>query len=88
MAFCYQRSKPNVHPPPSQAECSLGLVRGTANLQSVCADGGLYLGARAFLEIGGDAHFRAYQRYRGYQTDPLYDTYQVRDLTAELCRHG
>mmetsp|Transcript_25384 Transcript_25384/g.42311 ORF Transcript_25384/g.42311 Transcript_25384/m.42311 type:complete len:492 (-) Transcript_25384:70-1545(-) len=64
MAYCYDPRRPGVHPPILQAECSLGLVRATAGLYSVCVDGGMYLGGRTFLEIGGrDAHFRAYQRH-------------------------
>lgn len=82
MAYCYNPSKPGVHPPIQQAECNLGLVRRSVNLVGVCVDGGMYLGARAYLEISDvDGHFRSYQRMgEAGKTD-----WAVHDFTAEVC---
>jgi hypothetical protein len=52
MAYCYDPRNPEVHPPETQAECSLGLIRPSTELRSVCVDGGMYAGAREYLEIG------------------------------------
>lgn len=82
MAYCYNPQAPGVHPPLSQAECSLGLVRTAKHLQSVCVDGGMYLGARAFLEIGCDAHFRAHEYYESKQSKG----FQVKDLSNIACK--
>ncbi len=81
MAFCYQKRQPGIHPPDAQAECSLGLVRPTNDLSAVCVDGGMYLGARAYLEIGLDGHMRAYER-RGEEHKVAW---KVKDLTEETC---
>ncbi len=81
MAFCYDPRYPEVHPPDSQAECSLGLIRSTVDLTSLCVDGGMYLGARAFLEIGSDGHVRAFER-RGVDGVVPWKTV---DYTASLC---
>lgn len=83
MAYCYNPQQPGVHPPISQAECSQGLVRAAARLQSVCVDGGMYLGARAFLEIGRDAHFRAHEYY---EHKIGAGGFQVKDLTSIACK--
>lgn len=53
----------------------------------MCVDGGMYLGARAYLEIGTDGHFRAYQQYRGDKSSPLFSTYQMTDLTEQVCEN-
>lgn len=86
MAHCYHPSRIGVHPPASQAECSAGLIRATDHLQAVCVDAGMYCGARAYLEIGPDAHFRAYERYRGDPKLAAYAEYQVTDLTEMVCK--
>ncbi|KAJ1392890.1 hypothetical protein B484DRAFT_459368 [Ochromonadaceae sp. CCMP2298] len=95
MAWCYDPRREGVHPPLQQTECALGLVRPTHDLQSVCVDGGMYLGARAYLTIGVDAHFRAHQAHvpfvggmagTGVDTGAGVGAYQVRDLTAAACR--
>ena len=85
MAYCYDPRRPDVHPPLSSSECNLGLVRASENLQASCVDGGMYVGARAFLEIGVDAHFRTYQQYQLPAKDPDYAKYQVKDLTNIAC---
>jgi hypothetical protein len=160
MAHCYGRAGTGVHPPSSQAECALGLVRGTPRLQvthccsglnllcmmngcltgctqvavpllcwplvvvlrcagedgtaqcalhvpalphcyyvqivtvshscsilqAVCVDGGMYLGARAYLEIGSDGHFRAFEKYRGSPNSAQYNTFHPTDLTEITCK--
>lgn len=80
MAFCYSPRYPNVHPPDSHAECALGLIRATNDLSGFCVDGGMYVGARAFMEIGVDGHFRSFER-RGNADVP----FKVRDFTTEKC---
>jgi hypothetical protein len=79
MAHCYDPRKPNNHPPRRQGEC-LELIRGTSGLAAICVDGGMYSGARTYLEIGIDGHFRAYERYGDYDTPWTY-----KDMTEELC---
>lgn len=86
MAFCYSPRQINVHPSSHIAECSAGLVRASHKLQSVCVDGGMYLGARAYLELTKDAHFVAHERYVGDKKKVEYDTYQQRDLTKAVCK--
>ena len=81
MAYCYDPRYPDVHPPDSQAECILGLTRATADLSAVCVDGGMYLGARTFLEIGTDNHFRAYERRGAEGKVP----WKMTDFTKDLC---
>jgi hypothetical protein len=80
MAFCYSKRRPNVHPPDTHAECGLGLIRSTADLSGFCVDGGMYLGARTFLEIGTDGHFRSYER-RAPEGQP----FKAKDFTAQHC---
>ncbi len=82
MAWCYHPSRLNVHPPDSVAECGLGLVRATPNLASICVDGGMYCGARAFLEIGTDGHFRSFERRGEESVVP----WKMRDLSTERCK--
>ena len=53
-----------MHPPEDQAECSLGLVRASPHMLGVCVDGGMYLGARAYLEIDeAQGAFVSHQRF-------------------------
>lgn len=87
MAHCYHPSQPGHHPHPSQAECSSGLIRASKYLQSICVDAGMYLGARAYLEIGADAHFRIYQKYFGLPSENTFNTYQVKDFTDLVCNN-
>jgi len=77
MAYCYDPRNPDVHPPESQAECSLGLIRPSTNLRSICVDGGMYAGARTYLEITPDKHFRTHQLNS--------DGWAMRDLTQHFC---
>lgn len=81
MAHCYSRARPGVHPPNTRAECARGLVRGSVDLSVVCVDGGMYLGARAFLEIGVDGRLRAWER-RGEEGEV---NWEVHDLTEQHC---
>jgi hypothetical protein len=55
-------------------------------LQAVCVDGGMYLGARAYLEIGSDGHFRAFEKYRGSPNSAQYNTFHPTDLTEITCK--
>ena len=80
MAWCYDPRNPGIHPPKEQAECSLGLIRAASQLAAVCVDGGMYAGARAYLEIGSDGRFRSYQRNGDVNT-----TWVVKDLTQSTC---
>eukprot|EP00981_Chlorochromonas_danica_P000522 scaffold106_cov177-Ochromonas_danica.AAC.6 len=86
MAHCYSRARPGVHPPNTRAECSRGLVRGSVDLSVVCVDGGMYLGARAFLEIGVDGRLRAWERRRGEEEGEEDEvSWKVHDLTEQHC---
>jgi hypothetical protein len=86
MAYCYDSHQPGRHPPLDQSECSDGLIRASAGLQSICVDGGLYLGGRAFLEIGSDGHMRAFQRYlRPKVISSIHGPYFAMDLTELTC---
>lgn len=80
MAHCYDPRNPLKHPPRDQGECSLGLIRGTKGLAAICVDGGMYSGARTYLEVGIDGHIRAYERYGDHDTPWTY-----KDMTQELC---
>jgi len=86
MAFCYSPRHMNLHPPSNVGECAAGLVRASHLLQAVCVDGGMYIGARAYLELSRDAHFVAHERYRGDASSVGYDNYQQRDLTSAVCK--
>lgn len=81
MAFCYDPRSPGKHPSDYVAECALGLIRPSTRLQSVCVDGGMYAGARAFLEITPQGRYISYER-RG---DPATTPWKARDLTREAC---
>lgn len=86
MAYCYDPHQPGRHPPLDQSECSDGLIRASAGLQSICVDGGLYLGGRAFLEIGSDGHMRVFQRYlRPKVISSIHEPYYAMDLTELTC---
>jgi hypothetical protein len=83
MAWCYNpriERELQVYPGDDVAECGMGLIRATPQLDTICVDGGMYAGGRAFLEIGHDGVFRSYQRTTGPDTP-----FVVRDLTAEVC---
>lgn len=86
MAFCYSPRHMGQHPPSHVAECADGLVRASHLLQAVCVDGGMYIGARAYLELTRDAHFVAHERYRGDPGSVGYTDYQKRDLTSVVCK--
>lgn len=80
MAFCYDPRDPTTTPPASQAECSLGLVRATPDHSAICVDGGMYAGARAFLEIDQHGHFLAHERWGNDDT-----SWKATNLTAKYC---
>lgn len=77
MAWCYDPRNPEIHPPESQAECSLGLIRPSNNMRSICVDGGMYAGARTYLEITSEKHFITHQLN--------HDGWKTRDLTQHFC---
>jgi hypothetical protein len=82
MAWCYNPRSPGTHPPEEQAECSLGLVRPSSHLLGVCVDGGMYLGARAYLEIDeATGAFVGHQRFGDRENTP----WEQRDFSAEAC---
>ena len=81
MAWCYYRRYPGIHPPLSQAECNLGLIRSSEDLSAICVDGGMYLGARAFLEITSYGNFIAYERRGPANLTPWI----ARNLTDIIC---
>lgn len=81
MAFCYDPRAPGKHPPDHVAECSLGLIRASSGLQSVCVDAGMYAGARGFLEITRQGRYIAYERRGDINTTP----WKRKDLTLEFC---
>ena len=83
MAWCYNpkiERDLQAYPGDDVAECGLGLIRNTPQLDTICVDGGMYAGGRTFLEIGHDGVFRSFQRTTGPDTP-----FVVKDLTAELC---
>lgn len=90
MAWCYHPSKLGIHPPKEQFECALGLVRGSQDLQSVCIDGGMYAGARAYLEIDKAGHFIAHEMIEEVHGQGLFSAgvktlkWTVRDLSEGL----
>ncbi len=91
MAFCYDPRRIGVHPPSSQAECSDGLIRPTLGLQAVCVDGGMYAGARAFLEIDPNGYFIAHQLIAEkvgatvFFSGETQTKWVTRNLTLEMC---
>ncbi len=91
MAYCYDPRRIGVHPPSTQAECALGLVRAAANMQAVCIDGGMYVGARAYLEINSAGHFLAHQMIEEKGSSVLWPgakttRWVMRDLSEETCK--
>ena len=52
-------------------------VRFTEGLRAVCVDAAMYMGYKAFLEIGIDGHFRSFEVHDG----SLVET----DLTIRAC---
>lgn len=83
MAFCYDPRTPGVHPPDSVAECGHGLIRGTADLSSICVDGGMYAGARSFLEITPAGHLVSHELRPEEGSGAV--VWRRRDLSERLC---
>lgn len=82
MAGCYHPKYPGVTPPLGFRDCGRGLVRASRNMRTVCVDGGMYLGARAFLQIDSrGGRMTAHQRYGDEVTVP-WETF---DLTRATC---
>ncbi len=87
VADCYKMYRGTLeHPPPESTGCEKGLVRRTKDMNAVCVDGGMYLGARTFLEISSQGTFISYERDI-HDSDGDEDTseYNMRNLTQEVC---
>jgi hypothetical protein len=80
MAYCYDPRRPDQHPPSQQADCARGLVRATVDVSGICVDGGMYLGARAFLQIDPDGRFTAWEKRLEKSTK-----WSVRPLNEPFC---
>jgi hypothetical protein len=89
-AHCYDPRRLGMHPLPTEPGCEKGLIRVSNALAAVCVDGGMYMGARSFLEISPQGRFRAWERkYEDDDVDSMMSQttpqWVVRDLTAEVC---
>ena len=84
---CYRNYRGNEeHPPVDSIGCQKGLVRRTKNLNAVCVDGGMYLGARTFLQISADGKFVSFEKdIHDLDKDGLTAEYWTRELTDEVC---
>lgn len=82
MAHCYHPSRPNIHPTLDVLECSLGLVRASDDFNNICVDGGMYCGARAFLEINVNNHFLIHERRGDEENTP----WTMSDMTLKFCK--
>ncbi len=60
VAWCYTKHS-TATPVVEDLECSQGLIRSTPNLEGICVDAGIYLGARAYLEITPQGEFISHQ---------------------------
>ena len=87
VADCYKKYRGvSEHPPPDSTGCELGLVRRTKDMNAVCVDGGMYLGARTFLEISSQGSFISYERdVHDMDGDEDVREYNMRNLTQEVC---
>ena len=74
------------HPPVDSKGCHRGLVRRTRDLKALCVDGGMYLGARAFLQISPDGKFTSFEKdVHDLDNDGIIAEYWTRKLTEEVC---
>ena len=80
MAYCYNPARPGVHPAPDQAECKYGLIRPGPYMLTICVDGGMYIGARAFLEID-----LLNGTFLSHQFNGIEDKWVVEDYTQQYC---
>lgn len=81
--YSYDHMRSGLHPNPKDEECAQGLIRANDDLLAVCLDGGMVMGARAFLEIGSDGHFRKFERQ--LVSEHLLGDWMVTDLTNTKC---
>ena len=68
VAWCYTKHSTAI-PVVEDLECSHGLIRSTPNLEGICVDAGIYLGARAYLEITPQGGFISHQVSLGSRRD-------------------
>jgi hypothetical protein len=61
------------------AGCEKGLIRTTQGFASVCVDGGMYLGARTYLEISSSGDFYAHEE------DGASEEWHTRNLIDGIC---
>ena len=59
----------------------MGKIRHTSTMNAVCVDVGIYLGGRAYLEIGGDGHLTAIESMKQNKTKQ----WQRTDLSKQYC---
>ena len=87
VADCYRKYRGSLeHPPADSPGCEKGLVRRTKDMNAVCVDGGMYLGARTFLEITSNGAFISYERdVHDFDEDGDVTEYKMRNLTQEVC---
>ena len=79
MAFCFHPKRMGYHPRRDELECDQGLIRKTIHMSAICTDGGMYAGARAYLEIlNGQSQFIAREKERD-------GSWSERNLAAGVC---
>jgi hypothetical protein len=83
IAYCYHRS--GLPPTPGHADCDRGLIRSTAGHEAICVDGGMFLGARTYMEIGSDGMFRTYERDLIKVGSLDSQDWHLKDLTSDIC---
>ena len=80
VAECYRQHFGENEPALDSAGCGKGLIRKTPGFASVCVDGGMYLGARSYLEISSAGEFIAHEE------DGVSEIWQYRNLIDEVCK--
>jgi len=60
IADCFRKN--GAAPYAESNKCHRGLVRATASMHAICVDGGMFLGARAFLHVTADGKFLSHQQ--------------------------
>jgi hypothetical protein len=86
IADCFHRG--GKQPMRESAECPRGLVRTTKDLHAICVDGGMFLGARAFLHVTVDGRLESHEiALPSVDGEKGADAGQwvVRDLADEAC---
>ena len=86
VAWCYthRNMKLNTHPTKTDYECSQGLIRAAKSshaLNGICIDGGMYMGARAYLQITRERDNISFQAFeRELVSNDMIGEYKVREL--------